>query len=697
MHHLGDGAAGGREPALDGLRAVAVALVLLFHGGAPWMSGGYLGVSLFFTLSGFLITRLLLAEVAATGTIRVGAFYARRARRLLPASLLCLAGVVVAARAGEFEGVVHLRRDLLGGLAQIYNWVQLGAGGSYGDLLSSEAGIRSPLDHYWSLAIEEQFYWLWPLVLLAGATVARRRYGGRIGRQRALARLIVGAALATSVAAPLIAHFWGPDAAYWSTPARAAEILLGAAAAALYASGRLQRVPTWTAPAGLMAIIVLSVVLPADHGFAYRGGLAAIGLISATMLLGLRRPSRTRRLLSARPLVAVGAVSYGLYLFHWPVFVILDEARTGLDGQALFAVRLAATAAVTVVSYWLVEQPVRRATWQPQRTLVAATLASFVTLAVISAAPASAGDYWNADDHTAAAAAITPTESLDPLVAVDARRTDTAAVGSTTNPPQATTNPATTIAAVATDPPVASTEAGSVAPPATVPSRPVRIMVIGDSTAQAAGTGLAAWAADNPALAQVSVLASGKCGMVRGGEVPGDRGDDSLMRTCEDLVANRLLPAVQELQPDVVAVFVAARDSEPRQWDPNEGLLTPTDPRYAARIEFGYRAVNALIVAEAPHSRVVWVRPPTINPYWKDTAGAFLDPEGHAIVDGIAARLAAEDPNHAAVVDLRAWMEGNGYSTREDMRPDGIHFTPEAARQVAGDWLGPELVATALR
>src|SRR6188508_2311997 len=114
---MGRGANGGttaeREPALDGLRALAVALVLLFHGGVRWMSGGYLGVSLFFTLSGFLITRLLLGEIERTGTIRVGSFYARRARRLLPASMLCLVGVVVAARANLFVGVAHLRRDLI--------------------------------------------------------------------------------------------------------------------------------------------------------------------------------------------------------------------------------------------------------------------------------------------------------------------------------------------------------------------------------------------------------------------------------------------------------------------------------------------------------------------------------------------------------------------------------------------------------
>jgi peptidoglycan/LPS O-acetylase OafA/YrhL len=696
MHHRGDGA-GGREPALDGLRAVAVALVLLFHGDVSWMPGGYLGVSLFFTLSGFLITRLLLAEVEATGTIGVGAFYARRARRLLPASLLCLAGVVVAARLGEFDGVAHLRRDLLGALAQVYNWVQLGAGGSYGDLVSSGAGIRSPLDHYWSLAIEEQFYWLWPLVLLGGLAVARRRTGATGDHRRRLVHLIVGTAAATAIAAPVIALVWGPDAAYWSTPARAAEILIGAAAAALHGSGRLQRVPTWLAPIGLGTIVALSVVLPTDHGFAYEGGLVVIGLISATVLLALRRPSISGRVLSWRPLVAVGTVSYGLYLFHWPVFVALDGARTGLDGWRLLALRLVVTAAVTVASYRVVEQPVRRATWRPRRTLLAGALASAAALGVVAVAPVAAGEYWRSDTALAEAAAIRPTDSVAPLLAVAAPGPPTdipAAAEGTAAPTTTRPVPTTSRSAPATSAGPSTTAAGSL--PAL--TRPARLLIIGDSTAQAAGTGLVTWAAEHPDVAQVSVLASGKCGMVRDGIVPGDTAEDaSFVTECRRLVETHLGPAVQELQPDVVAVFVAARDSEPRQWSADEGVLTPEDPRYAARVELAYRAVAELILAAAPETKVAWVRPPTINPFWKDDGGVYLDSSGHAVVDGIAARLAAEDPSRFAVVDLRSWLESVGYATREDMRPDGIHFTPVAAQQVAGEWLGAELVATALR
>ncbi len=658
-----------REPALDGLRALAVVLVMLFHGGMPWMSGGYLGVSLFFTLSGFLITRLLLDELDRTGTIRVGAFYARRARRLLPASLLCLVGVVLAARADLFLGVAHLRRDLVAALAQIYNWVQLGSGNSYGDLIGQQAGVHSPLDHYWSLAIEEQFYWLWPLALLVAIRLQRRR-------RDAPTRFVVGAAVATCAAAPLIAWIWGPDAAYWATPARAAEILVGGAAAALYRAGHLQRVPTWLAPLGLAVLVALSATLPSDHGFAYEGGLVIVGLISATVLLALRRPSPTGRVLSWRPLVSIGAVSYGLYLFHWPVYVVLDEARTDLHGYALLALRLAVTTVITLASYALLEQPVRRATWPPARTLLVGTAAMLIGLISFTAVPAGADDYWTHQPDTAAAA-ITPVGSLAPLEPV------TAAV---------TTIPDSTATAAVPSPKTAT------APPTTAApvSRPVRILVIGDSTAIATGGGLATWAAANPSTAQVSVLATPRCGMVRGGRILGDAPGDEYLATCADLLDRQLAPTVAKLQPDVVAVVVAARDSETREWDPAEGPLRPTDGRYQARIEHDYTTLTQMVVAAAPAAKVAWIRPPQIDPWWKDTDGVYADAEGHAVVDAVTARLSASDPAHARVVDLRLWMESSGLADDHDLRPDGIHFTPDAATQVATEWLGPQLVAVAL-
>ena len=213
------------QPALDGVRAVAVTLVVLFHLGLPWMRAGYLGVSVFFTLSGFLITSLLLHEFHRDGTVSFRRFYARRARRLLPAAMACLLLVVVARWSGEFALVPGLRADLFGALFQVFNWVQIAGGSSYAALFGRSAMFTSPLEHYWSLAIEEQFYLVWPVVLVALC-------GWRARRGRSVVRPLLVLTVLFAAAAPLIGWKWGAGAAYWSTPSRLGELLVGALAAA---------------------------------------------------------------------------------------------------------------------------------------------------------------------------------------------------------------------------------------------------------------------------------------------------------------------------------------------------------------------------------------------------------------------------------------------------------------------------------
>ena len=352
------------QPALDGVRAVSVVLVVLFHAGVPFLPAGYLGVSVFFTLSGFLITSLLLAEESRTSTIRVASFYGRRMKRLLPASTLCLAAVVIAHAFGAFDGTPSLRRDVVGAVLQLFNWVRLSGTGSYGELFASSA---SPLEHFWSLSIEEQFYWLWPALML----LALRRLRSRSTRRtmRRLLRLLVTATVLTSVSSVVIAQVWGPDAAYWATPARLPEILVGASLAA-WSFGRT--VPPGAAriagPA-LAAIVALSMLLPSDHGPAYQGGLPMFALVSGALILALQVDGALRRALSWRPIVAIGTISYGLYLFHWPVFVVLRDAGWQLTRLPDLVGALSITAAMAAASYRLVERPVRRSSWRPLPTL----------------------------------------------------------------------------------------------------------------------------------------------------------------------------------------------------------------------------------------------------------------------------------------------------------------------------------------
>lgn len=342
-------------PGLDGLRAVAVVVVVLFHGGVTGASGGFLGVSLFFTLSGFLITTLLLDEFERTDGVSLRRFYTRRVRRLLPAAYLCLLLAAIWSGWWSAQQQRALPGDLLAAVANVANWRFAFADASYAELLSGSA--PSPVAHFWSLAIEEQVYLVLPVVLL----LAMRR-----GRRVVVAT--VGTLLALSVAATLLTT--DRDLIYNGTHTRAAEVLVGCALAVGLAGRRLpdgdwRKIPGVTRLTGWAAVgafAVLVAIGSVDQAWVYDGGLPLVGVLSAVLIAATvtdRLSVSDLRPFETRPLVAVGAVSYGIYLFHWPVFLLLDPARTGLDGIALFALRCVVTAALTVASYRIVEQPVR--------------------------------------------------------------------------------------------------------------------------------------------------------------------------------------------------------------------------------------------------------------------------------------------------------------------------------------------------
>jgi peptidoglycan/LPS O-acetylase OafA/YrhL len=337
------------QPALDGVRGLAVAFVLAFHLGLPWATGGYLGVSVFFTLSGFLITSLLLGEHERSGRIDIRAFYLRRARRLLPASLVCIAGVTVLLATSVLQRS-GARGEVFSATFEAANWHALLAGRSYADLFLAPSAFA----HFWSLAIEEQFYVLWPVTFAAIAAWAARR---RRRASMSTALLVLFAVVALS--APVTARWWSADAAYYASWARFAEILAGAALASLLARRSLPARVAWLAPGCLAVIVVLSAITPAGRGWAYAGGLPLFALVSCGLIAGLQVDGPVRSLLAWRPVVGLGVISYGVYLFHWPVFVVLDQQRTGLDGVALVIVRLAVTLAVARSVFVVLEQPVR--------------------------------------------------------------------------------------------------------------------------------------------------------------------------------------------------------------------------------------------------------------------------------------------------------------------------------------------------
>ncbi len=681
------------QPALDGVRAVSVLAVLLFHGEIAGAGGGYLGVSVFFTLSGFLITTLLVAERLHAGRIDVAGFYVRRAKRLLPASVACVAAIaVLAATTDLFAGVANLERDLLGALLQVANWVFLAGDGSYQQLFADAAGQASPVEHYWSLAIEEQFYWVWPL-----AFAALWRLGGS---HRGRTRLVAAVTLVFALCAPLIAAVWGPDAAYWATPARAAEILVGCLAAFVVADRELSARWHLVATAALASLVVGFVVFPSAGGPAYHGALPLVGVVSALLIVGLQVPGPLRSLLGTAPLAWLGRISYGLYLYHWPVFIVLDAPRVDLDTLPLFMVRMTATVALAQASYTWLERPIRTGRFRPRLvglTALGSTAAAVGLVAVV--VPAPAGDYWRSPAADAAAIDVVGEGTLAPLVVTDASTAATNGLpsSSTPSPPVTSSSGSSSPAPSSTSSSVplsSAVEAPTTEERAPLPalSRPVRVVVAGDSTAEATGAGLAQWAVERPDLAQVTVLAEAGCGFVRGGEYfvqdwvpPGER--------CDRWLDAGLVEDVARLQPDVVMLHTTSWDVLDRRWDGD--ALTPLDAEFADRIAADFRSITeGLLGAGAAH--VVWVREPVPNVFWWSSGQAQEDPARHAVLYDAMDGIAAGSGGAASVIDLPAWLAAQGLDTDRDARPDGVHWSPEASARIARDFLGEELVRAAI-
>ncbi|MFZ4718081.1 MAG: acyltransferase family protein [Ilumatobacteraceae bacterium] len=670
----------GHQPALDGVRALAVTLVVLFHLGVGWMPGGYLGVSVFFTLSGFLITSLLLGEADHDGRVDFARFYGRRARRLLPASLAVLLAVVVARGLGEFELVPGLRADLLGALLQVFNWVQIAGSSSYTALFGQSALFTSPLEHYWSLAIEEQFYLLWPVCLVGLWRWSTRRGRDVLGPVLALTALF-------AVLAPLIGVWFGPDTAYWSTPSRLPELLVGAALAAWWRRGpQLHPRMAWLAPVAAVAIVVCSATFPSGAGPAFTGWLAPFALVSAALVLGLQFDGPVRTALSVRPVVWLGKVSYGLYLVHWPVFVLLRQHGwdTRSWGGALLAVGI--TLAITAMSYRLLEQPVRNATWVPRRTARTMGLASALVLAAVLVVVPVGGGFLEANGQLLEQASIdtgAPAETL-------ARATTTTAPEATV--PSSRPSPTTSSTEQAT-----TTTAGEVVLPLPpTPSRPVRILMVGDSTAFYAGQGLAAWAVANPQYAQTDLLWCQGCGFILDGEITSFNAAP-FVENSRRIVQQDLPERIRRVHPDVVVLMTTIVDIADRQWSPDEGVLTPLDARYRERMTTQYAEVTRSLL-DLGVSTVVWVLPPPPHSYFEtaDLGESSRYEVEHQVIRETVAGAAAAPGQVVRLADMAGWFAAAGHSEDEMWRPDGTHMTEQSATWLAERWFGPWLIGAAL-
>ena len=639
----------GYQPALDGLRALAVLGVLLYHGDVGWMRGGFLGVDAFFVLSGFLITSLLWVELKQNGRVDQLAFWGRRLRRLLPALLLVL--IVTAGFAalwGTTRDAGHVRADGLWTLVYGSNWWFIAARMSYFD----QFGVPSPLRHTWSLAIEEQFYLVWPLLFPLLARVTRFR--------RAVLVPILGASAVASAVlmAVLFRPGTDPSRVYYGTDTRVQSILIGAALA-VWMAGRARRahapessrVARWSVDGlAIVAIVALGAAWAAigdTNEHIYRGGFLLASVLVATVIVAAVQPRGVvRSVLSWQPLRAIGMISYGLYLWHWPVYVWWNADRTGLQGGQLLALRLAITAAISVASYFLVEQPVRTGRVSRRVFVVGApAVAALTVLALLI----STGGLVNriARDRGGVNAVA--------LVSSERKQSQDAAQNAVAAQPSA-----------------------------------VRAMLVGDSVAATLGVTYAADQAGTPLLA-VNTVADLGCGVVEG-TLFSDGAYRASAPWCGRW-SSRWEYGRDELRPDVNVLLTGAWEVFTRRVDGQR--LEFGSPEFEAylrsRLEYGIDILAAngapVLILTAPCFGYVHA---AMFPWGTERA----DPERVAWINDLFRSIAAERPRQVRVVDLHAhicplarWDNAFGGTP---MLPDAVHFSDPGGREV-WKWLAPQV------
>ena len=632
-------------PGLDGLRGLAVIVVLLFHGGFSWAVGGYLGVSTFFTLSGFLITSLLLAERTVTRSVDVPRFWVRRLRRLMPAALGALTLAVLFA---HFAGTASQQRSLAGdvtsALADVANWHFIFTHQSYADLFSGP----SPVLHFWSLAIEEQFYLVFPLV--AFVVLAKWRWN-----RRRIGQLFVGL-MAASLATTLFLGF-SHDRIYYGTETRSFELLAGCLLAVIIYSrrvtGRLARPGrrrTAVAGAGAVALAVCVVLwsrTPQTAGWLYRGGLSAYSGLSVLIILATIIPyGPVAGLLSTRGLRRVGTLSYGIYVYHWPIFLWVGALHLGLGSWPRFALEVAITWVLAVMSYRFLELPIRRGrlpfglsrrSWSRQVNLawgipVAFLLVGVAALAVSAAAPPPVFDFAAAQ------------RTLEHLGSGTHRATPVKAVG----------------------------------PAAPLPV--AKVAAFGDSTALVVGSGINAAAPATGGVEEVTGGAWVGCGLGIG---------DDYRSTVDPSYAGPTRPAcnawpttysrvVAQNQPDLAVVLDAPWDVMDRRLVGDTKWRSFGDPVYDRW--FLSEMVQVVDVLDARGATVVWLTSPPVSniPARTNRLNQLIEQLPHLV------------PGHVVVLDFAKYLAATGKDAQ--LRPDGIHLSGPASQQVAQTWLIPKLL-----
>lgn len=352
-------------PGLDGLRAIAVLSVIAFHLGFGWAPGGLLGVGIFFTLSGYLITDILLSQLSARGKIKLGSFWLGRARRLLPALFVMLAIVVAWVTVFGPAQPDQFRKAVLSAVFYVNNWEQILANVSYFARFAPEG----PLNHLWSLSVEEQFYILWPFLLLLGVKLVRERPLPSGLRPR-LALVTLALAVVSSIEMAILYHpSLDPSRVYYGTDTRAGGLLFGAALAMVWPSRRLSHRITADARnlldgLGILGLVVIAIMIwqvGEFDSFLYQGGFVVLSLATVLVLMPLAHPAcRLGTWLGVRPLRWVGVRSYGIYLWQTPIIVLTLTTKSARSESLVTKVlQVAAIFAVAALSWKFIEEPIR--------------------------------------------------------------------------------------------------------------------------------------------------------------------------------------------------------------------------------------------------------------------------------------------------------------------------------------------------